>query len=100
MFAHITESIHHAAETTIGYKINKKRKKSYRLPQPILALIKEKNHLVKQLKDCPLDLADQNAMIRRSLVEVNIVALYYCMFEYLSFSLKKYCYWASKGRDP
>ena len=49
MLAHLTESIHHAA-------------------QPILALIKEKNFLVKQLKECRLDLTDQNVMLRHSLV--------------------------------
>ena len=52
MLAHITESIHQAAKSTIGFKIDRKRKKCSRLPKQILALIKERNLLLKQLKDC------------------------------------------------
>ena len=55
MLAHLTDSIHQAAKATIGFKINRKKRKSCRLPQPILALIKEKNLLVQQLKACSVN---------------------------------------------
>ena len=70
MLAHLTDSIHQAAKATIGFKINRKKRKSCRLPQPILALIKEKNLLVQQLKACSVNHTGSSISSRLSLVEV------------------------------
>ena len=53
MLSHLTDSIHQAAKTTIGYRLCKKRKKkSSNLPQHVLSLIREKNNLAQQLSAC------------------------------------------------
>ena len=53
MLEHLTDCIHQAAKTTIGYKVFKKKKKGHLLPESVLSLIREKNQLVQQLSGYP-----------------------------------------------
>ena len=53
MLEHLTDCIHKAAKTTIGYKVFKKKKKGHLLPESVLSLIREKNQLVQKLSGYP-----------------------------------------------
>ena len=70
MLEHITECIHDAAKTAIGYKVYRKRKKGHRLPEHVLSLIREKNYLVQQLSESSCDDHDEYPEIKRKLENI------------------------------